>query len=472
MRPFPTRRLHSTLIDNRKGGGNRCGHHWPTNFPNVLVRICAASQVFVKYDTPPIAFYRNLLDFLEEVLWHMAHLDRHRYVEPHIAQALSFSSIVGVVGQRQVGKTTTVEKHKPDAYVTLDDDAALSSAQSEPTLFLRHGMQGDNFLLAIDECQKAPKLFPALKLYVQRRPRPGQFLLTGSIRFTSRKAIQESLTGRIHTIEMLPMSFAESHRHSLGDIIKISNSDGEVWRRYLANERDDFSPAKMEKFLLHGGLPGICFLREQGKRDAKFKSHIETLLQRDIRLIADTSVPYENLRSLLAYFAAHQGESFNLANAARASQISQVTLRKIIFAFENLFLLRRLISFGDVTSPRFYFEDQGMASYLHGFSPLEDLRRFLFSQIFNQIHYRYMDVYRVGYFANRGGANISFIFEVKKKLFGFDVFEGETPNLSLLRSSESFLKQFPKAVVFLFSATAKVMKINERVKILPLAAVL
>ena len=83
-----------------------------------------------------------------------------------------------------------------------------------------------------------------------------------------------------------------------------------------------------------------------------------------------------------------------------------------------------------------------------------------------------MDVYRVGYFANRGGANISFIFEVKKKLFGFDVFEGETPNLSLLRSSESFLKLFPKAVVFLFSATAKVIKINERVKILPLAAVL
>ena len=43
MRPFQTRRLHSTLIDNKKGGRNRCGHHWPTNFPNVLVRICDRS---------------------------------------------------------------------------------------------------------------------------------------------------------------------------------------------------------------------------------------------------------------------------------------------------------------------------------------------------------------------------------------------------------------------------------------------
>jgi predicted AAA+ superfamily ATPase len=404
----------------------------------------------------------------------MAHLDRHRYIEPQISEGLKFSPIVGVVGQRQVGKTTVVERVCKERYVTFDDESELVSAQTDAKLFLsRHTEIGSpsTKTLAIDECQLVPKLFPALKLFIQKKPRPGQFLLTGSVRFTSRKAIQESLTGRIHTIEMLPMSFSEAHRMPLGDVIKLSKSPTEHTMRSVSTRAPGLTTASIETFLSQGGLPGLCFLRQQSKRNAKFKTHIETLLQRDIQLIIQTTVPFENLRSLLIYFAANQGREFNAAHAARSTQISQATLKKLIFAFENMFLIRRLTNFGDIASPRFFLEDQGMATYLHRHTPQDDLRRFAFSQIFHQIHYRYSDVYRPGYYANRGGANINFVFEIDKDIVGVDVCETNKPNLSLLRSAESFLGRFPKGRIIFFSPGANPTHLSEQITIMPLAAI-
>ena len=367
-----------------------------------------------------------------------------------------------------------VERTCKGKYLTFDDEAELISAQTDAKLFISgHTVEltASSKTLAIDECQLVPKLFPALKLFVQRSPRPGQFLLTGSVRFTSRKAIQESLTGRIHTIEMLPMSFSEAHRLPLGDVVKVSERSADEIFRYVQSRAPGLKATSIETFLSQGGLPGLCFLRDQAKRNAKFKSHIETLLQRDIRLIIETTVPFENLRSLLVYFASNQGREFNLAHAARSTQISQATLKKLIFAFENMFLIRRVINFGDIASPRFYLEDQGMASYLHRYTPQEDLRRFLFSQMFHQIHYQYADVYRLGYYGNRGGANINVVFEINKDLIGVDVFEGDRPNLSLIRSAESFLDKFPRGRVVFFAQGAKPGRISEKITILPLAAI-
>ena len=122
----------------------------------------------------------------------MVHL-RTRFATRHLEDALAFSPLVGVLGQRQVGKTTLVESLVKSHYVSFDDETTKTAAELAPKQFLEQF----NTLSAIDECQKVPSIFPALKLRVQKDKRPGQFLLTGSVRFTSRKAIQESLTGRV-----------------------------------------------------------------------------------------------------------------------------------------------------------------------------------------------------------------------------------------------------------------------------------
>lgn len=402
----------------------------------------------------------------------MVHLDRPRYIDTHIAKTLRYSPIVGVIGQRQVGKTTTIEKHAGRQYVSLDNQADLTVATQDPKLFLDQLDVRSQFPIAIDECQKAPPLFSALKLKVQNKQRPGQYLLSGSVRFTSRKAIQESLTGRISNLEMLPMSFAEAHKLTLGDILKLFTLSDKERSEVISKRMPKFDLGAMENFLTRGGLPGICFLREAAHRNRKFRSHIETLLQRDIQLIVQTTVPYDNLRQLLAFFARYQGQSFNYSQASRETQISANTLKKLVFAFENMFLLRRLTNLGDLSGTRFFFEDQGMASFLAPYSKMQNLIRLSFSQIFHQLHYQYMDTLRLEFYSTRGGAEIPLVFEVNHKKFGFILCESEKPNLSVLRSVESFLRAYPDGKVMIISPHKSVNSIHDQLIQVPLSAII
>src|ERR1035437_9889529 len=126
---------------------------------------------------------------------------RSRHLSSLISKALRFSPIVGVLGHRQVGKTTLCGALGKD-YLSFDRAEFLDQGIHSPETLLRSHQA---LPLVLDECQLAPPLFPALKEWVRTHPKPGQFLLSGSVRFTSRKAIRESLTGRIINWALLPL---------------------------------------------------------------------------------------------------------------------------------------------------------------------------------------------------------------------------------------------------------------------------
>ena len=109
-----------------------------------------------------------------------------------------------------MGKTTLIEE-AAGAYVSLDDQDARSRATLDPKTFLRKEISRSpaGRPAGLDESQWVPELFPALKEHVRVHKRPGQFLISGSVRFYSRLAIRESLTGRIVNTELLPFSVAE-----------------------------------------------------------------------------------------------------------------------------------------------------------------------------------------------------------------------------------------------------------------------
>ena len=130
----------------------------------------------------------------------MAHY-RPRHATQLFRKNLQFSPIVGVFGHRQVGKTSFVSQEADHPYLSLDDEDYLAAANASGKQFLvDHAQKG----LVIDECQYAPPLFPALKEWVRKHPKPGQFILTGSVRFSSRSVIRESLTGRLLGLELFP----------------------------------------------------------------------------------------------------------------------------------------------------------------------------------------------------------------------------------------------------------------------------
>jgi uncharacterized protein len=134
-----------------------------------------------------------------------------RHAQTAVTAALSDTRVVVINGARQTGKSTLarlVMADFPGSELRFLDEAAVrAAALADPALFVRH-----SGLLVIDEVQRAPDLFLAIKHEVDTDPRPGRFLLTGSARLTGLRDIPDLLPGRSETIELYPLSQGEIDR--------------------------------------------------------------------------------------------------------------------------------------------------------------------------------------------------------------------------------------------------------------------
>lgn len=387
---------------------------------------------------------------------------RARHLEKLIKKTLSYSGITGVFGHRQVGKTTLVS-HFSKQYVTLDNPLSLEQANSDPKLFLDRSKKD---LFVIDECQLAPPLFPALKEWVRTRPEPGQFLLTGSVRFSSRKSIRESLTGRIIAWELLPMDLSETHQTPLPE--KVPQILRAKTLEIPLEKNNKIRRSEMDRALQNGGLPGIFAVRDQAVRAQRFETMINTILERDLRLIVETSLGYSTLRSLLATLALHQTEPLHWARISRDTRISIPTLKRLIMAFESMFLIRIIRTEGSERKSVLFFEDQGEATYLTGnrYSDSSQLLRFLYSELRHQIHYRPELMAEIFQFRNRGGTLVPLCFRSGKSVLGIIPILTENPSPMLFPAARSFLKTYPNSkLLFVHQGNSDVI-LNERMRCL------
>ncbi|MFQ5741095.1 MAG: ATP-binding protein, partial [Acidobacteriota bacterium] len=134
-------------------------------------------------------------------------IERHLF--PALKAALSDTPVVLLVGARQTGKSTlarwlTSRGHKA-RYLTMDDAATLAAAHADPAGFIE-GLDGP---VILDEIQRAPGLFPAIKVAVDRRRDPGRFLLSGSANVLLLPKLSESLAGRMEVLTLWPLSQGE-----------------------------------------------------------------------------------------------------------------------------------------------------------------------------------------------------------------------------------------------------------------------
>ena len=383
----------------------------------------------------------------------MAHL-RQRHLSSIVKKALSYSPLVGMLGHRQVGKTTLLEV-LCKRYETLDQRTVLNQVALDPVRFLK---KFKVFPVALDECQFAPEIFPALKDHVRLEKRPGQFLLSGSVRFTSRKAIRESLTGRILMFELFPMTATEMAGLSLGstlvDILK-SKSDRQtesILTRVSAEPLKSLDKIRksFQASMKSGGLPGVCFLRDVKMRRLKWESQLETILERDLELISETTLTYGVKRLVLSELARQQGQPLDYKNLSRKTRVSVPALKKLLLAFEGLFLIRFIPCEGGEKRPTLFLEDQGEAQHLADFQ-IDDF------SVFTNCLYMHLRVpfqmplgnlesaARVIQYRTRGGAYVPFAFFFGPNGLGIIPSLEENPSRNTLASCKSFLDTFPRA---------------------------
>jgi uncharacterized protein len=274
-----------------------------------------------------------------------------RAVEPRLQRSAKTRPVIVLTGARQTGKTSTFRRLFPNhAVVSLDLPTEAEQAEKEPRSFLdRHPPP-----VLIDEVQYAPGLFRHLKVEVDaHRTRNGQFLLTGSQKFTLMKNISESLAGRADIVELETLSFAEI--------------------------RTALPQTGVETAIVRGGFPEL-YANPDIDLVAFYNSYLATYLERDVRLLTNVG-SLRDFERFVRACALRSANLLNKADLARDVGIAPSTANhwlSMLEASSQIVLLEPWFSNRTksiVKSPKLYFADTGLLCALLNIRSEEALRQ-------------------------------------------------------------------------------------------------
>ncbi len=289
-----------------------------------------------------------------------------RYLSGEILTALEDFPVVYVNGPRQAGKSTLVQKlaakEWPADYVTFDEATMLGAADANPESFIRAYKKR----VILDEVQMVPGLFRALKLLVDevrfndKDNSKGLYLLTGSANIMALPQLSDALVGRMNVLTLYPLSALE-----------IKGGKGDFIARLMSN---DFEPKMINReisiidIIRKATYPEITEQNNESRR-RWFEAYISTILQRDVRQIAEIS-KLGVLPNLLRVLAGRVGGLINEADISRAIGQNAVTAKSYRILLQMMFLTfdvkpwYRNISKRLVKSPKGYMIDTALLCHL------------------------------------------------------------------------------------------------------------
>lgn len=344
------------------------------------------------------------------------YLDRH--VRPQIVEALGDTRVVVLLGARQVGKSTLVQRIAsedwPAPVLTLDDQATREAAQADPTGFVA----GLPTPVVIDEIQRAPDALLAIKRRVDDDPAPGQFLLTGSANLLTAPRVADALTGRAEYHHLHPFSQGELAGTREAFIPNaFAGTLPEVARAPVGRQA-------YAKAIAAGGYPAARS-RPPHRRWRFFDSYLETIIRRDLSTLARVH-DQANVRRLLDSVAATSGSLLNLDSLGRDLGAAANTVRAHLDLLETLFLTIRVAPWNTnllsrvVKTPKAYVTDTGLLSFLVGADeervaddgPLAGglLETFAVAELHRQAQWQ-EDPPRIYHYRDRDGREVDIVLE-------------------------------------------------------------
>ncbi|MDO8880666.1 MAG: ATP-binding protein [Coriobacteriia bacterium] len=253
-----------------------------------------------------------------------------------IRTALGRAPVVVITGPRQCGKTTLArELLSSDSVNYFDLEDPTSLARLEEPMTALGPLEG---LVVIDEVQRRPDLFPVLRVLVDRQPSPARFLILGSASGELERQSSESLAGRVERLDIAGFTL------------------------------DEVGASHLETLWLRGGLPRAFLASSEVDSMAWRDQFIQTLLERDLPQWG-VRVSATALRRLWTVIAHYHGQTWNAAEAARALDVSQPTVRGYLDMLTDARVVRQLqphfanLKKRQVKSPKVYVRDSGL---LHG----------------------------------------------------------------------------------------------------------
>lgn len=265
------------------------------------------------------------------------------------------------------------------------------------------------------------------------------------------------------------MDLSESRSAPLPNVIPMLLSAGRI--DFSLRKAPCFSVKTYEQALSQGGLPGVFAIRDPSIRKQRFETQIETLLERDLRLLVQTSLEYRTLRNLLSVLAARQGLPLEFSEVSRSARISVHALRRILSSLEAMFLIRVVNTEGTRRRPVLFFEDQGEASHLAEgkADTIFNLTRFLFSFVRHQWVYRPELGASLFQFRSRGGAFVPLAVRSGNRSLGIIPMLDETPGKHELGSARSFLATYENSRCIFVHLGESDRIIDRSMRVIPLS---
>ena len=274
-----------------------------------------------------------------------------RDLTTEINLALTYFPVVGIIGPRQVGKTTLAKQlltqlPRPSVYLDLELDEDVARLGNAQAYLQSH----QDKCVVIDEIQLMPRLFALLRALIDQERVPARFIILGSASPSLIRQSSETLAGRIAYNELTPLSLKEVESAGI--------SQNEHWFR--------------------GGFPNALLAPAADVSTMWLRNFTNTFMEKDLKAMGyDISLP--TMIKLYRMVAHVQGQLLNMSALSSSLGITQPSVRKYLDLLEGGFLIHRLqpyyINLGKrlVKAPKIYFRDSGILHQLSGIADFEAL---------------------------------------------------------------------------------------------------
>ena len=383
-----------------------------------------------------------------------------RNIIDNILTSLGDTPVVFINGARQTGKSTLVkyiaeEKH-PASYLTFDEASVLAGAKESPQDFI----DSLPIPVVIDEVQRVPEIFLAIKRRVDSDRMPGSFILTGSANVLLLPKVSESLAGRVEIITLWPFSQGELLGKQEKFVDLLFHSDFKIQPPASYPSMDIFESA------IKGGYPEITIRKDISRKSAWFDAYITTILQRDVRDMSNIEGLTE-LPKLLSILAARSGSLLNFADLSRNVKIPQTTLKRYLTLLQTTFLAQPVpayfinINKRFTKAPKIFLNDSGLLSYLLDIHPYRFekerhlvgalVENFVVMELIKQITWNEIRP-KIYHYRLQTGQEVDVVLEDRRgNLVGIEIKSAKSVNRKFFKGlrhlQETFSKKFLRGIV-------------------------
>ncbi len=351
-----------------------------------------------------------------------------RQISSELSATAAEYPVVTIIGPRQAGKTTLARRQFPDhAYANLEAPEIRLLAMSDPRAFFSQFPPP----VIIDEIQRVPELLSVIQVLADDSRLRGQFILTGSHQMRLQEAVSQSLAGRTALLRLLPLSISELEAAGI--------------------------TCARDEYIHQGFMPRLY--GENVNPTRLYRNYCQTYIERDIRQMINIRrlTDFEHFMRLLA---GRVGQVLNLSALASDLGVSSTTLKEWLSVLEASHAIFRLNpyfeNFGKrvIKSPKVYFTDVGLASYLLGIeSPTHAARDPLIGGLFENMVVIEALKSRLNagktpelyFYRDNKGNEVDLLFRQNRQLIPIEIKSAMTFNTEFVKGITRFRKIAPAA---------------------------